>query len=348
MAAVSPAIEIVIPNWNGKELLAECLLSLKKQTSREFSVTVVDNGSEDGSVEFLRDHYPDVKLIAFDQNTGFSVAVNAGIQNSTSDWIFLLNNDIEVAEGCISELYSAKEKYPGYDSFAVRMMSYNQRNVFDGAGDAVLRGGVGYRVGTLEEDQGQYDMDRDVFGACAGAALYSKSFFSETGCFDEDFFAYLEDVDLNMRAVWAGLKCRYVAGAVVYHIGSASTGSKINRMTIRLSTKNNLNVLVKNYSFLLFCRLLPVICVYQCMWFLFICKKAQLFAYLKGLTGAACQFPSMYRKRSALSLKRKLTVDEFSRVLATSEREAVQSIMDRRSENGKGNMLLNLYVKIFL
>lgn len=348
MAAADPAIEIIIPNWNGKELLADCLQSLKRQTSREFSVTVVDNGSRDGSVDFLRAHHPEVKLIAFKENTGFSVAVNAGIQKSSSDWIFLLNNDIEVAEDCLAKLLDVVQTYPDYDSFAVKMMSYHQRSVFDGAGDAVLRGGVGYRVGTLEEDRGQYETDRDVFGACAGAALYSRRFFEIAGLFDEDFFAYLEDVDLNMRAVQAGLRCRYVSSAVVYHIGSASTGSKINPMTIRLSTKNNINVLVKNYPLPLFIRLLPVICVYQLMWLLFVCKKLHLLAYLKGLGAAVSQLPAMHGKRKALSQKRKLSIGEFSKVLAGSEREAVQSIMDRRSAAGKGNWFLNLYMKIFL
>ena len=348
MAAADPALEVIIPNWNGKKLLADCLQSLKRQTSREFSVTVVDNGSSDGSVEFLKGEHPEVKLIAFAENTGFSVAVNAGIEQSGADWIFLLNNDIEGAEDCIGELIAAAARYPGYDSFALRMMSFHQRNIFDGAGDAVLRGGVGYRVGTLEEDRGQYGVDRDVFGACAGAALYSRSFFQKAGMFDQDFFAYLEDVDLNMRAVQAGLKCRYLHSAAVYHIGSASTGSKINPMTIRLSTRNNLNVLVKNYPLPLAIRLLPVILIYQCMWFLFVCKKLQLIPYLRGVAGAVVQFPVMWKKRREVTAKRSISRMRFAELLARSEREAVQSIMDRRSGEGKGNLLLDLYVKLVL
>jgi GT2 family glycosyltransferase len=348
MKASDRCIEIIIPNWNGKKLLAECLQSLRGQTCQEFCVTVVDNGSEDHSVDYLKEHYPEVKILPFERNLGFSVAVNEGIRNSSAQWVLLLNNDIEVAAECIAELHSAISNYPNYDSFALKMMSYHKRMILDGAGDAVLRGGVGYRIGTLEEDRGQYDSDRDIFGACAGAALYSRKFFSCVGYFDEDFFAYLEDVDLNMRAVRAGMKCRYLATAVVYHIGSATTGSKINPLTIRLSTKNNINVLIKNYPVALLCRFFPVIFIYQLMWFFFVCKKGQVAAYYRGIREALSQVRTMLPKRAEMVCGEGLSVSDFGSVLTLSEREAVQSIMARRSALGKGNVLFKTYCKLFL
>lgn len=350
MKSLSPhsMIEIIIPNWNGKELLAECLHSLSRQTCREFCITVVDNGSEDDSLPFVRSEFPQVKVISFPENRGFSVAVNEGIRQSNSDWIMLLNNDIEVEEQCVEMMIQAIETYKEYDSFSIRMMCYHERMVFDGAGDAVLRGGVGYRVGTLEKDTGQYDTDRDVFGACAGAALYSSRFFSVVGLFDEDFFAYLEDLDINMRAVRAGLKCKYLAAAKVYHIGSATSGSKINPFTIRLSTKNNINVLVKNYPVSLLFRFFPVIVIYQLMWFLFVCKKGQLNAYLKGLREAVKQVKLMQQKRELINSSHAISIKAFGGELTLSEREAVKSIMNRRKSLGKGNFLLETYNKIFL
>lgn len=341
-------IEIIIPNWNGKQLLAECLHSLSRQTCQEFCVTVVDNGSEDESLQLLSEEYPQVKVIIFSENRGFSVAVNEGIRQSDSEWIMLLNNDIEVEERCVEEILQAIDTYKDYDSFSIRMMSYHERKIFDGAGDAVLRGGVGYRVGTLEKDTGQYDSDRDVFGACAGAALYSRRFFSEVGLFDEDFFAYLEDLDINMRAVRAGLRCKYLAAAKVYHVGSATSGSKINPFTIRLSTRNNINVLVKNYPISLLFRFFPVILIYQLMWFLFVCKRGQVVAYLKGLRDAIKHIRLMQQKREKNTSPQSLSAAAFGSVLTTSEREAVQSIMNRRAASGKGNILLQTYHKIFL
>ncbi len=348
MAQAEPLIEIIIPNWNGKELLAECLQSLRLQTSREFSVTVIDNGSTDGSVELLKTDYPEVNTIEFDENKGFSVAVNEGVRKSRAGWIFLLNNDIEVAPDCIEALIEAIKRYEEYSFFALKMVNYNERHLLDGAGDEVLRGGVGYRIGTMEEDGGQYGFDRDVFGACAGAALYSKDFFAQVGLFDEEFFAYLEDVDLNMRAVRSGLNCKYLASAIVYHIGSATSGSKINPLTIRLSTKNNINVLVKNYPVSQLIRFLPAILVYQCMWFLFVCKKMKLLSYLKGLAAGLAQLPLMLPKRKRLQNEASVSDQQFGNILKKSERAAIQSIMDRRSALGKGNGLLSLYVKIFL
>ncbi|WP_136798303.1 glycosyltransferase family 2 protein [Desulfosediminicola ganghwensis] len=343
-----PIIEVIIPSWNGRNYLAGCLRSLKEQSCSAFSVTVVDNGSCDDTEGFLREYHPWVRLIRFEQNQGFSAAVNAGIKAGETDWYLLLNNDTEIARDCIEVLGRAIQQYPGYDFFSLKMMSYHQRQVLDGAGDAVLRGGAGYKVGTLEEDKGQFAEDRDVFGACAGAALYNRRFFDKVGLFDEDFFAYLEDVDLNMRAARAGLKCRFLSQAVVYHIGSASSGSKINPFTIRLSTRNNINVLVKNYPISLLWRFLPAILFYQIMWLCFVIKKRQLKAYLKGVAGALLQLTDMKRKREQLYLRNLLSVEDFGGALIASEREAVQSIISRRSAQGKGNRLLHTYSKWFL
>ena len=343
-----PVLEIIIPNWNGREMLQTCMQSLEGQSRRDFIITVVDNGSEDDSVAYLRRCHPQVNIIEFGENMGFSVAVNAGIRQSAADWILLLNNDIEVDPNCIASLYEGVDRHPDHDFFALKMLSYHRRDMVDGAGDAVLRGGVGYRVGTLERDQGQYDEERDVFGACAGAALYSKKFFDTVGLFDEDFFAYLEDVDLNMRAVRAGLKCRYLASAVVYHIGSATSGSKINPLTIRLSTRNNINILVKNYSLPLIVRFLPAILIYQLMWFFFTCKKGQLLPYCQGVLQGLGQLGTMVRKRALVRRLATLSTTEFSRLLAASEQEAVRSIMYRRAQLGKGNVLLLAYMRLFL
>lgn len=242
-----PLIEIIIPNWNGWTMLQDCLASLEKQSSGNFSVTVVDNGSTDASVDNLRRSFPWVKCIALSENIGFAAGVNCGIKQAASRWLFLLNNDIEVAPDCMATIENWIVKQQGYDCLAVKMINFHDRQYLDGAGDAYLRGGAGYRLGTMEKDSALYSTSRDVFGACAGAALYSRHYFEQAGYFDEDYFAYLEDVDLNLRAVRRNLKTYYLAEAKVYHIGSATTGSKINPFTIRQSTKNSLHTLTKNY-----------------------------------------------------------------------------------------------------
>lgn len=347
MARNEQLIEIIIPNWNGKRFLQDCLDSLRHQSSRNFSVTVVDNGSTDGSVALLETDYPEINLLRFPDNRGFSAAVNLGIERTTAPWILLLNNDMEIDRDCLSFLERGIEQYPDYDFFALKMRSFHQRDVLDGAGDGVLRGGVGYRLGTMEHDGRPYDTDKDVFGACAGAALYRRDMFSRVGLFDNDFFAYLEDVDLNMRARRAGLRCRFLATAVVYHIGSATSGSKINPLTIRLSTRNNLNVLVKNYPISLLIRFFPVIFLYQAAWLVFALKKKMGLPYLQGLVQFLGQMPQMLARRR-IAGDGLISPRDFGELLSQGERDAVSSIMARRDSEGKNNLLLKIYWKLFL
>ena len=349
MAINQPLIDIIIPNWNGERMLADCLHSLSMQTFSGFRIIVIDNGSVDGSVALLKTKFPQVQVYRFDENRGFTIAVNKGIREGAAPWILLLNNDMEVAPDCLENLRLAIEKYQDHQFFALKMLNFHQRDLIDGAGDAVLRGGVGYRLGTMQRDSGYYNVDRDTFGACAGAALYKRELFEEIGVFDADFFAYLEDVDLNLRARRRGMQCRYVASAVVYHIGSATSGSKINNLTIRLSTRNNFSVLLKNYSLWMFIRFLPSIIVYQLMWALFSCIKGRIVPYCKGIGQAVMTSAKFIRKRNAILNHRKnIPEKEFIAMISSAEQEAVNSIMARRKAAGKNNFLLLCYSKLFL
>jgi len=345
---IEPQIDIVIPNWNGKHFLGVCLESLRRQTCQAFRVIVVDNGSIDDSCGYLGANFPEVTVISLKENTGFSVAVNAGIEAALAPWILLLNNDMEVACDCLNSLVLSCDRYPEIDAFALSMINFHHRHLLDGAGDSVLRGGVGYRLGTMEKDGPAYDEDREVFGACAGAALYRREFFQQVGLFDRDFFAYLEDVDLNLRARRLGKRYMYLAAARVFHIGSASSGSKFNPLTIRLSTRNNILVIAKNYSWRLFARFLPAILIYQLAWLLFCGKKKMLGPYVQGLVQGVGSFRTFFKKgRLWRQHPHLLSEEAFATLVKTSEFEAIRSIMARRSANGKGNALLSLYCRLF-
>ena len=340
-------IDIIIPNWNGRNLLKTCLDSLQNQSFDCFHIIVVDNGSTDGSVSYVEQHYPQVEVIALPQNRGFSAAVNCGIRASAKKWVMLLNNDVEVEHGCLSYLAKVCGDDPEYDFFALKMIDFQERSVIDGAGDCVLRGGVGYRLGTMEFDAEIYRIKRDVFGACAGAALYRRSLFDTVGLFDEDFFAYLEDVDLNLRAVRAGKKCCYLPDAIIYHIGSASTGSKINSFTVRLSTRNNVFVVLKNFGPLLFVRFLPSFLLYQFFWFLLVVKKGQVPAYISGLLESLKQVRIMCRRYAQNKQMSSLPLREFGDRIINSERQAILSIIRRRSQRDKSSRLFKMYLKLF-
>jgi GT2 family glycosyltransferase len=346
---MTPAVNIVIPNWNGLHFLPACLNSLERQeTTVPWQITVVDNGSEDGSVAYLRREYPQVQLVCLPENKGFSAAVNAGICSSTAPWVFLLNNDTELASDCLHQLLTACAAQPEYDVFSPKMLSFHQPEVLDGAGDGYLRGGAGYRLGTLEQDSSRYNQAGPVFGACAGAALYRRQLFDHIGLFDADFFAYVEDVDMNLRLNRAGYKAWYVPGATVYHIGSATSGSKFNPFTLRLSTRNSFYLLIKHYSGMMFLRLLPVIIIYQVAWLFFTLKKGHLRAYCQGLFQALVGTPKMWHKRKAIRSQDRLSQAEWLQMLRATEDAVVTSIMHRRSQEGKNNALLKLYRFLFL
>jgi len=340
-------IDIVIPTWNGKQLLGPCLASICNQSFTSFRVIVVDNGSTDGSADYIRAGFPEVRLIGLDANRGFSAAVNAGIAAGEAPLIFLLNNDTELAPDCLAKLAAAAAGSDD-DFFAPKMLSFHQREILDGAGDGFLRGGVGYRLGTMERDSEVYNRSRRVFGACGGAALYRRAMFDRVGLFDEDYFAYLEDVDFNFRANRAGFTCRYVPAARVFHIGSATSGSRINSFTVRLSTRNNFFLLLKNYPWSFFIRFLAPILIYQFFWLLFVIKKGQLGGYTAGIAGFFGNIGPVLAKRKTTLAARGISDRELIRRVLEAEQDVIDSIMRRRQSQGKGNGMLKLYARLFL
>ena len=199
----------------------------------------------------------------------------------------------------------------------------------------------------MENDSSYYSISRDVFGACAGAALYRRSLFEQIGLFDEDFFAYLEDVDFNMRAVRAGKRCCYLPDAKIYHIGSGSSGSKINSFTVRLTTRNNVYVVLKNYGPLLFAMSLPALAIYQFFWLLFVIKKRQFRPYLQGLMESIPGVVPMYRRYKQTHRFTEGSPYTFYRSLVGAERQAIHSIMNRRNQQGKDNRIFHVYLKLF-
>jgi GT2 family glycosyltransferase len=347
MSSLQPLVDVVIPHYNGVDFLATCLSSLFRQSYSAFSVTIVDNGSSDHSLEFIQTNFPAVRIISWPVNKGFSPAVNAGIRAGKAPLVFLLNNDTELEPDCLQALVQTALAQSDYDFFAAKMLNFQQRHLLDGAGEGFLRGGAGYRLGTMERDDGFYQQPRRVFGACAGAALYRRQLFETIGLFDEDFFAYLEDVDFNVRANGRGKKCFFVPEARVFHIGSATSGSKINPFTVKLSTRNNFNVLVKNYPLSFFFRLFPVICVYQLFWLAFVVKKRQFPAYLRGVIEFFASLPLMLKKRQEVLAQMTLSSDELARIFALAEQEVVASIMRRRESLGKTNHFLSFYTHLF-
>jgi GT2 family glycosyltransferase len=318
----NPLISVVIPNWNGKKFLAGCLDSLKTQTYEPIEVVIVDNGSKDGSVEYLQENYPYVKLVTFPVNTGFSPAVNAGIKASTGEMVALLNNDTVVDPNWMSELIKAMQEHPEAGSAGCKMLAYDDHTLLDGAGDGYRRGGLPGRIGHKERDTGRFNRKRYLLGACGGAALYRRELFDAIGLFDEDYFAYLEDVDLGLRAQAAGFKCIYVPTSIVYHLGCGTTGSGYSPLVVRLSARNNWNTIVKNIPMPLLWKFLPHICFWQLYYLAVVTVRGgQLVPWLKGTYEAVKLFPKMMEKRREINRLRKTSLEYMEQIIIESEKD---------------------------
>ncbi|MDE6925559.1 MAG: glycosyltransferase family 2 protein [Acetatifactor sp.] len=292
-------ITVVIPNYNGIKFLQECLRSLMEQDggTPEYEVIVVDNGSADGSLELMEREFPQVRVIALPENTGFCHAVNVGINASESPYVILLNNDTKVKTGFVLNLYDAIKSKPDAFSVSAKMLLWDRPELLDDAGDRYCVLGWAFARGKGRSADA-YGEETEVFSACGGAAIYRRSMFQEIGLFDELHFAYLEDLDIGYRAKIHGYRNYYEPGAEVIHYGSASSGSRYNEFKTELAAANNIYVIGKNMPFLQWVWNLPFLITGFLIKFLFFCKKGMGGLYLKGLKKGFCRlFSAEGRKR---------------------------------------------------
>jgi GT2 family glycosyltransferase len=319
-------VTVVIPNWNGERFLRLCLDSLRRQTFPDFETVVVDNGSSDGSLSLVKRAFPEVRALPLGKNRGFSAAVNAGIGASGAELVALLNNDTEQDPGWLAALVRAADEHPEVGLFSSKLVDLHDRRLLDGAGDALRSSGLPYRLGHGERDRGQFDTPSYVFSACGAAALYRRAMLDDVGLFDEDFVSYCEDGDLSFRAQLAGYRCRYVPDAVVYHMGSATTGGKRSPTATRLGTQNGINMLVKNLPATLAWRMLPSIMAGQLSRALTVgLSPGGARAYLEGLAGARRHLPGMLEKRREIQKRRRVPDDYIGGLLRESARQAAGS-----------------------
>lgn len=242
-------VSVVTPNYNGKDFLYAYFESLNKNSNEIGEVIIVDNGSSDGSQEFIRNYREKVDfpivLIENSQNLGFAEAVNQGISKARYDYLFSLNNDTVVEKSAILELLNLLNTGERIFSVSSKMVQFNNPELIDDAGDDYTLLAYTKKRGN-NQNLNKFIEVSEVFSSCAGAALYRKDLLEELGGFDSEFFAYMEDVDLGYRARINGYKNMFCPNAVVYHIGSATTGSQYNEFKVRLAARNNVWVVYKN------------------------------------------------------------------------------------------------------
>lgn len=274
-------VTVVIPNLNGIQYIGDCLDSLLEGTMVP-EIIVVDNASDDGSFELVRDHYPEVTLLRLKTNTGFCHAVNSGLRITRTDYVMLLNNDTRVDAGCVRSLYTALIQSGRAFSAQAKMLSMKDPDVIDDAGDFYCALGWAFARGKAQQKD-LFSEPSEIFSACAGAAMYRRALFDRIGYFDERHYCYLEDVDLGWRAKIFGCHNLYEPSAIVYHAGSATSGSTYNEFKEQMAAGNNWYLLWKNMPAFQYALNMPLIMLGIAVKKKYFTKKGLGKAYEEGL-----------------------------------------------------------------
>jgi len=233
-------LSVVVLNWNGKQYLNNCLGSLSKQNYKDFEVILVDNGSTDGSVDYVRKNFPKARVIENKKNLGFTIGNNIGIEKSKGRYVFILNNDTKLDKSCLKELVNVMDSNKKIGMVSAKMLFFDSNKV-DTLGLKVLKWGFTEDIKKAEQIP---------FCPCGGAAFYRKAMLEDTKLdddyFDSDYFIYADDYDLGFRARLRGWDCRLADKAIVYHLHGA-TMSKETDKQIYLGDRNRIWTIIKNY-----------------------------------------------------------------------------------------------------
>ena len=307
----TPAVKvtIVVVNWNGGAYLRQCLLALQAQTEPSFVAMVVDNGSTDGSdseVALLND--PRFSLLSLGTNKGFAVANNLAVQYSTAgDWIALLNPDAFAEPDWLAYLLHGAECNPQAASFGSRLVNATDPMLLDGTGDVydvsgrVWRRDHGHRMNAATTRVGE------IFSPCAAAALYRRDAWNAAAGFDEDFFCYIEDVDLGFRLRLLGYRSMYVPDSICHHVGSGITGRQSD-FSIYYGYRNLVWTFVKNMPGVLFWLLLPLHVLLNVAALLLFARRGKGGVMLRAILDAVAGLPRMWRKRQQVQATRRVSM----------------------------------------
>jgi hypothetical protein len=309
-------VAVVIPNWNGADMIVECLRSLADQMY-EHTVVVVDNGSVDNSVALIEQNFPDAVLLKNPVNLGFAGGVNTGIRHALGhdfDAVALLNNDAIADKDWLGSLVRNLESYPEVGIATCKLMSMDKSHI-DSTGDIYTTWGIPYPRGRNEEASTQYDDLPWVFGASGGASLYRLAMLREIGLFDEDFFAYYEDVDISFRAQLAGWKVRYEPKAEVYH-ATSTTGSRVKGFFTYQTIKNYPFIFWKNVPIKLFPTILPrFLLAYSIFTLKGLLTPRRTWPTIKGLFVTTALLPRKLVQRHSIQKNRKVSVEYVRSIL---------------------------------
>ena len=313
-SAVSPDVSVIVVTWNGRAVLGPCLEAVAAQRDAQTEVIVVDNASSDGTAEFVRERFPDVRLIVLPENRGFAGGNNAGAQVAQGRFLAFLNNDTVAESTWLRALRQGIDEPGGFQLATSRIVYLHDTGIIDSAGDGLFRAGGAFKRyhGAPAE---RASISDEVFGVCGAACLIARAVFEELGGFDEDFFASHEDVDLSYRARLRGYRCRYVADAVVRHHGSATLG-RVTPFAVFQGQRNLEWMYFKNTPVSLLLRTLPAHVAYNAAGAVHFARLGLLGAFLSAKAAAVGGAAHVWRKRRAIQRSRTVGAHDIDRQLA--------------------------------
>ena len=321
---MSPDVSVIVVSWNGKEHLQVCLDAVAAQRGVSAETIVVDNGSTDGTADFVRTRFPWARLVSLGANRGFAGGNNAGAREARGRFLAFLNNDTAADPDWLRSLRQGIDETAGFLLTTSLVVYMHDPGIIDSAGDGLLRWGGAFKRhhGARVQEASE---SREVFGFCGAACLIPKTLFDELGGFDEDFFASHEDVDLSYRARLRGYRCRYVADAIVRHQGSATLG-RVSAFAVFHGQRNLEWMYLKNTPASLLLRTLPGHLIYNAAAAVHFARLGLLGTFLKAKAAALGGLGHVWRKRAKVQRARRVGADAISphlekRWLSTKLRE---------------------------
>lgn len=310
------AVSVVIVSFNAREWLGRCLASVYAQRLQPLEVIVVDNASSDGSVQMIAESFSSVQVISCPTNLGFAAANNLAARNASqqSRWLALLNPDAFPEPDWLETLLAAAAANPEYAVFASRLLDAKTPGFLDGIGDAYHPSGLVWRIGHGQSADSAPVQNHEVFSACAAALLIRRDAFEKAGGFDEDFFCYVEDVDLGFRLRLLGFRALYVAAAVAYHVGSATTGRRSD-FSVYHGHRNLVWTYVKNMPGALFWLFLPLHLALNVASVIYFVAHGKSRLILRSKWDSIRRIPAMWRKRRLIQSRRVASLHEILRCM---------------------------------
>lgn len=311
---VTADVTVVIVSWNSEQWLKQCLSHLTMQTLPPKAVVVVDNASTDGSARLV-EQFAQVQLIRAESNLGFAAGNNLALRECTTEFVALLNPDAFVEPDWLEQLIAGARRHPEAAAFGSRQLTWSAPDILDGTGDAYHLSGLVWRSRWGARQQPEDLREHAIFSPCAAAAMYRRAALEEVGGFDEDYFCYVEDVDLGFRLQLAGYQAIYVPQAVVQHVGSATSGGSHSDFCVFHGHRNVVWTYVKNMPALLFWLCLPLHLLFNLAALLRFSLSGQARVIFRAKAEALRGLPAMWRKRRVVQHRRRVSLRGVLHVL---------------------------------